>query len=171
MRHFILAATVAALVVTSTGAFANDITSSVPTLGGTGYFGALHTDNFDFTDTFDFTDFTGSVLASASLVTIALNPAQDIDFTSAMLNGAALTLSPTGYFEMALTPSSLSLVAPLQLVVMGHSGAANGTFASYSGTLNWAPNTTAQVPEASTVVMLGLGIVVIGFMVHRRQLS
>jgi hypothetical protein len=155
----------AVMVLTSTGAFANNITDPVTIIGGTATYGAIHTDNLNFTDTFNFTPGAGAVLANASLITIGFTPSENIDFTSALLNGVALTLSPTGNVETAFTVTNLALSFPLQLVVTGHSGATGtgpGHSASYSGTLN-----ITAVPEASTVILIGLSLVVIGFIARR----
>ena len=80
-----------ALAIASTGAFANDVNNSIILSGGTNFFGALHTDSFDFTDQFTF-DATGPALASVSLVTTGAG-ANNIDFLTASLNGHPLTLS------------------------------------------------------------------------------
>jgi hypothetical protein len=159
LRHLALAI---AIVGASTGALANNVNNSISVTGGTTYFGALHTDNAPFTDTFDFGDL-GSVLASASLVTIGFTPAQNIDFTSATLNGVALTLGPAGAVEAAFTPAEIALSGPLTLVVTGTTGAGGGVFSSYSGTLN-----VTQVPEPGTAAMLLAGLSGIGFMGRRR---
>lgn len=140
----------------ATGAAANDVSNDITGLGGTTFFGALHTDSFDFTDTFTFT-VSGQVLASASLITIGFTSAQNIDFVGADLNGFALTLSPTGDVETAITPSELSLSGPLVLTVTGKSGATGGVYASYSGTMN-----VRLVPEPAALALLLVGGAALG---------
>ena len=153
-----------AIVGFSSGALANNVSNSILVSGGTFYFGALHTDSDPFTDNFDFNLVLGSVLASASLITIGFTPAQNVDFTSATLNGNALTLSPTGVVESAFTASELSLTGPLQLVVTGTTGAGGGVFSSYSGTLN-----VTQIPEPGTWALMLSGLSGIGFMARRQN--
>jgi hypothetical protein len=153
-----------AIVGFSSGALANNVSNSILVSGGTIYFGALHTDSDPFTDNFDFNLVLGSVLASASLITIGFTPAQNVDFTSATLNGNALTLSPTGVVESAFTASELSLTGPLQLVVTGTTGAGGGVFSSYSGTLN-----VTQIPEPGTWALMLSGLSGIGFMARRQN--
>jgi len=122
-----------ALALTSNG-FANDVANDITAPGGTTFFGALHTDNSDFTDIFTF-NISGPVKASASLTTIG-SDLHNIDFSAADLNGNILFLSPNGFLENGGTLSDLELVGPLTLTVKGKSSAAGGVFASYSGTMN-----------------------------------
>jgi hypothetical protein len=152
MQRISMRGLVLALVIlfATTSAQANDVNNNITASGGTTFFGAIHTDNFDFTDVFTFT-VGGSVIASASLVTIGFG-LNDIDFLSADLNGVALTLSPTGFLETGSLDAT-QLTGPLVLTVTGKSGASGGTFASYSGTMN-----VALVPEASTGLLMGLGL-------------
>jgi hypothetical protein len=150
----------------STGALANNVSNTISVSGGTIYFGALHTDSDPFTDTFDFDNVLGSVLASASLITIGFTPAQNIDFTSATLNGNPLSLTPTGVVESAFTLAELGLTGPLQLVVTGTTGAGGGVFSSYSGTLN-----VTVIPEPGTYALMLAGLGGIGFMARRQNRS
>lgn len=129
---------------------ANDVTNDIALLGGTNFFGALHTDDIDFTDTFNFT-IDGAVSANVSLVTIGAD-ASNIDFLSADLNGVALTLSTNGFFETG-SLANTDFTGPLVLTVRGRSGATGGTFASYSGTIN-----VTIIPEPSTTFLMGLGL-------------
>jgi hypothetical protein len=121
-------------------------------VGSTTFFGALHTDSLDFTDVFTF-DVDGPVTVSASLITIGFLSNQNIDFLTADLNGNPLTLSPTGNIETGVTPAQLNLTGPLVLTVTGKSGASDGTFASYAGTMN-----VTLVPEPGTLALLFAGL-------------
>ena len=161
LKHFAVAI---AIVGFSSGALANNVNPPpIDVSSGTAYFGALHTDNAPFTDTFDF-NVLGPVLASASLITIGLTPAQNVDFTSATLNGVALSLSPTGVAEAAFTFAELGLTGPLQLVVMGTTGAGGGFSSSYAGTVN-----VTQIPEPGTWALMLSGLSGIGFMARRQN--
>jgi PEP-CTERM motif len=147
--------------VASTGVMANDVVTNPAVIGGTAYFGALHTDNLDFTDIFTFT-VAGSVKANSSMITIG-SGLQNIDFLSADLNGTPLTLSPNGFAEFGTLGDTL-LTGPLVLTVKGKSAAAGGTFASYSGTMN-----VTAVPEPETYAMMLAGLGIVGFLARRRR--
>ncbi len=143
---------IAALLGTfgATSALANNVNNDITLLGGTNFFGALHTDNLDFTDTFTFT-IDGAVSANVSLITIG-SGANNIDFLSADLNGVVLTLTPNGFLESG-SLGDTAFDGPLVLTVRGSSDAGGGTFASYSGTMN-----VAIIPEPGTALLMGLGL-------------
>lgn len=152
---------VTALFVTlgAPGARANNVTNDITLQGGTNFFGAVHTDDDDFTDIFRFA-VTGAISASVSLTTNGAG-ASNIDFISANLNGVALTLSPNGFFESgSLSPTDLN--GPLVLTITGRSGATGGTFASYAGTIN-------VIPEPSTALLMGLGLGGLGLAARRAR--
>ncbi|MBY0402078.1 FxDxF family PEP-CTERM protein [Myxococcota bacterium] len=150
MKRTTMRTAVAGLValLAAANAQANDVINNITGVGGTTFFGALHTDSMDFTDVFTFS-IEGSVIANLSLITIG-SGANNIDFTSADLNGVAVTLSPNGFLETG-SLGDTSLTGPLVLTVRGKSGAADGIFASYSGTMN-------VIPEPSTSLLMGLGL-------------
>lgn len=131
-------------------ASANNVANEIVLVGGTNFFGALHTDSIDFVDTFTF-KLDGAISANVSLVTIG-SGANNIDFASAELNGVALTLSPNGFLETGSLGDTL-FTGPLVLTVRGASGATGGIFASYSGTIN-----VTIIPEPSSALMMGLGL-------------
>lgn len=138
-----------ALLATS-GAQANNVNESITLDGGTQFFGAVHVDGDDFVDTFTFV-IDDALSASVSLITIG-SGASNIDFTSADLNGIALTLTPNGFLETGSLATTL-VSSPLVLTVRGTSDAAGGIFASYSGTIN-----VSVIPEPSVALMMGLGL-------------
>jgi hypothetical protein len=164
-RNLIAAAFVAAgLMAGSTNALANNVVNlGLSFTGDTAFFGALHFDSDPFTDTFEYA-IAGDWLASASIVTIGFTPEQNIDFVSATLNGNVLTLSPTGPNEFGFTLAPLAVTGPLTLIVSGTTGAKDGKFSTYSGTLNITP-----VPEAETWAMLLAGLGLVGMKLSRRQ--
>lgn len=148
------------MLLTVSSAQANDVNNNIVLSGGTSFFGALHTDNANFTDTFNF-NIAGSVTANTSLITIG-SGLNNIDFLSADLNGTPLTLSPTGYIETGSLGDTV-FTGPLVLTVKGKSGAAGGVFASYSGTLN------VVVPEPTSIAMLSAVGLLAGVAVYRRR--
>ena len=52
--RFKLLAVASALAFVSTNSLANDVDNDITAVGGTNFFGVVHTDSFDFTDTFTF---------------------------------------------------------------------------------------------------------------------
>lgn len=153
----------AALLAASGVACADDLTSNVSLGGSAGTlsasFGVTHIELGSFTDTFNFTPSAGSFLVDASLVTIGFTPAADVSFTSAMINGSAMTLTGPGTFEFGfLEPTAI--MGPLVLTVMGYvdaPGSVGPASASYSGTLN-----ISAVPEPSRYALLLAGLAVVG---------
>lgn len=161
----------AALAVSGSAAFAEDIDTVVPLLSGadsswSAGFSVTHLSAGSFTDTFTFTpDFGG--LVSASLVTIAGFDTADLDFISASINGTALQLTSSGSAEFALLDLT-NITGPLTLTVTGTAGpsfnAGEGVNASYAGTLN-----VTAIPEPGTLALALAGLGVVGFLSRRRQ--
>lgn len=144
-------------------AFAEDI--AVPLISGpaglsSAGFSVTHALGGTFIDTFSFTPSVPLSLVDASLITNAFNATQDVNFSSATLNGTALTLSPSGgtLETGALSPTALS--GDLVLTVIGFAGGN----ASYAGTLNVSP-----VPEPETYGMMLGGLAVLGLIARRRK--
>ena len=106
---------------------------------------------------------TGLSLANATLSTSALG-GSNIDFTSALFNGVAFTLSPTGTFEFG-SVGPVTLLAVNTLTVNGFN-TGDGAFA---GTLTFAA--VPSVPEPATWGMMLLGFGVMGVSLRRRRRS
>jgi hypothetical protein len=162
----------ATLAFAAGGAFAEDFNVPVTFQAGAngGYsagFNVTHLQAGSFTDTFTFTPSVDGQ-ATASVITIAQSADSawsNIDFTSATLNGNALTLMSMGTSETGfLLPTDVT--GPLTLVVTGVAGAGldagASISASYAGTLN-------AIPEPSTLALALAGIGVIGMAVRRRR--
>ncbi|MCY7315752.1 MAG: FxDxF family PEP-CTERM protein [Rubrivivax sp.] len=161
------------LAAGATASFAEDITRTialVPSVGQPGSFsagwGLTHLMAGAFNDTFTFTGATGAFV-DAALVSIGFFQSDNINFTSATLNGQAFSLSSVGPTEVArfnLTAFS----GPLTIRVAGIAGPglANGTpiAASYAGTLNVSP-----VPEVHTLAMMLAGLGVVAGLARKRS--
>ena len=148
-------------LIGASSARANDVITNITLSGGTNHFGAVHFDNLDFTDTFNIA-IGELVTANVSLITIG-SGASNIDFLGADLNGFELTLTPNGFLETAFLEDT-DITGPLVLTVRGRSGATGGVFASYAGTIN-----VTIIPEPSTALMMGLGLVGLGFGARRAR--
>lgn len=160
----------ALLLLASGSALADDLVTNV-NLGGnaseqSAAFGVTHVQRGTFTDLFNFTPSNGTYFVDASLVTIGFQPSTDVTFTSASVNGFAMTLTAPGQFEYGfLNPTTIT--GPLVLTVMGYVDMPNATgpaSASYSGTLN-----ISAIPEPATYAMLLAGIGIVGL--ARRRLG
>lgn len=156
----VVAAAVAAFAVPAQAAETIALVPSGGTL--TGAYAKAGVGLGSFTHEYTFT-LPSAGSTSASLVTVALSAVQNIDFTSATLNGNALTLLPTGVFEGGSIITST--VAGLQTLTIN--GVSGGN-ASYSGTVNFIP-AAGGVPEPATWGMLILGFGAIGAAMRRRN--
>lgn len=158
----------AAALVASTGASAEDLTNNV-NLGGdaadilTGSFGVTHLESGEFHDTFNFSPTDGVWLVDSSLITIGFRPETDIDFISAEINNRMLTLSPTGAYEYALMMQE-PITGPLVMHVYGRVNGMLDASASYAGTINIMP-----VPEPTTYGMLMGGLGILAWLARRSK--
>lgn len=140
------------LVITGpSGTFGND---------GVGLAGSATT---AFTNTFNFVTPLGFNLANGTLSTSALGTS-NIDFTSALLNGTAFSLSPTGTFEFGSLPSTALTAGANNVLTVSGLNTGDGAF---SGTLTFAA--VSSVPEPRTWAMMLLGFGAVGFSMRRRR--
>jgi hypothetical protein len=161
-----------ALAFCAAGAFAENITVTVPLTGPTddssytAGFSVAHLVAGAFSDTFTFTP-SVSGLVNGSLITTSFKSSDNINFTSATLNGVAYAFSPNGPNEFGFSPVDFAS-GPLVLKVFGIAApllaAGTSIAASYSGTLN-----VSAVPEPATYGMMLGGLGLIGFMARRRK--
>ncbi|WP_416758059.1 FxDxF family double-cut PEP-CTERM protein [Roseateles sp. So40a] len=136
-------------------------------------FSIVHSVAGEFIDTFVFSDIERWGVVNASLTTIGMSTAFDINFVSAVLNGATYSFTRTtmgGYrnaLEIAALPD-IRLSGPLVLTVRGYAGqgltAGTPISASYSGTIN-----VTQVPEPGTLALAVLALLGVSLIVARRR--
>ena len=113
----------------------------------------------DFTRTFEFT-LPEAGITAATITTIAVTMAGNIDFTSVTLNGVEFNLTPNGFVEGGFI--QLATQAGVQtLVVNGRSG----TNAAFSGVVTFAP----AVPEPGVWLLMILGIGAVGGAMRYRR--
>lgn len=183
LKHLVLAGV---LTLGGVAAHAVNVVKTVDLIGSpaTGYTAGLsgpsgssinHTVSDTFTDQITF-NYSGAAIVDVWLDTsVTLNnlATQQIVFTSATLNGMALTIDPSttsgntrfstaGLFQ---TPANGSFV----LSVTGYAGLSGSVgqtiSASYSGGINVMP-TAVPEPESYALMLAGLGA--IGFIARRR---
>lgn len=168
----LLPGAILAIALAAAGAAHADNSVTNVNLGGNGadtlsaHFGTIHYQTGTFTDTFNFSPSDGSWFVDSSLVTIGFQPLSDINFTSARINGHAMTLSAPGIFEYGWLINE-PILGPLVLTVEGTVlGPAGGASASYAGTININP-----VPEPETYVMLLGGMGILAWLGRRKSLN
>lgn len=116
-----------------------------------------------FTNTFNFLTPAGFNLANGTLSTSALGTS-NIDFTSALLNGTAFTLTPTGTFEFGSLANTALIAGANNVLTVSGLNTGDGAF---SGTLTFAA--VSAVPEPGTWAMMLLGFGAVGFSMRRRR--
>lgn len=164
----------AILALSATGAFAENQSFTIPLTGPsavsnyTAGFNVAHLVAGAFEDTFTFTPSISGIV-NGSLVTTSFNSHDNINFTSANLNGIVYNFSPNGPSEFAFSPTEFA-TGPLILKVFGVAAplltAGTSIAASYGGTLNVA---VSAVPEPETYAMMLAGLGLFGFMARRRK--
>lgn len=161
-----------ALALAATGALAENVSVTIPLAGpssGNNYtagLDAVHVVAGAFEDTFTFTPSISGWL-NGSLVTTSFGTSDDINFTSASINGINFVFGPNGPSEFSFSPVEYA-TGPLVLKVFGIAApllaAGTSIAASYAGTIN-----VSAVPEPETYAMLLGGLALIGFMAKRRK--
>ena len=145
----------------------SSIISGTPTCAGAGSGGFA----CSFTSVFNFTTPVGYNLASATISSNYTDSqfAQDINFTTADLNGSAFTFNPNGQFEFGSVGNvALNTGGTNALTVNGLAGrTALGANASFSGVLSFAA-AQSPVPEPATWAMMLVGFGAVGFGMRRR---
>ncbi len=136
-------------------------------------FSIVHSTAGEFVDTFTFTGIDRWGMVNASLTTIGMSAAFDINFVSAVLNGATynFTRSTMGGYRNALEIAALPdarLSGPLVLTVRGYAGQglAAGTpiSASYP-----ARSTSRRSPSRARCALAVLALLGGGLIVARRR--
>ncbi|TCD04863.1 PEP-CTERM sorting domain-containing protein [Erythrobacteraceae bacterium CFH 75059] len=172
MRNILLstAASAAAFVALAAPASAATVITLTPGPGGvrTGAVdmvvsGGTPESPFSFTETFTF-ELPSMGLTSVALSTSATTATNNIDFTSVLLNGTALTLIP-GANEFATISNFPTMAGTQTLVVNGLSRGVG----SFGGSITFSP--TAAVPEPTTWALLLLGFAAVGFSMRRNKVS
>jgi len=181
----------AVLAITSlTAAAATNVTNNIGLLGAAdiGFSAGLsdpsgaevnHVLSGGFTDTFTFS-YSGSAIVDVWLntqVSLGKLATQQIVFTSASLNGTALSIDPD--FTLGNTRFSAAglyqapATGSFTLIVNGFAGLLGienqAISASYSGGFNAMP--TAAVPEPETYALMLAGLAAIGFVARRRKIG
>lgn len=153
----------------------NPFTGTSPvtaTIGNTPQVGGTVAAPASFSDSFLFTigppggaligTGSGSIITSTSLQFSAT----DLDLTSVIVNGVALTISRTGGGMIESSGTSNVNIFSGQLNNITITGLSRG-LGSYGGNLTFIP--TAAVPEPGTWAMMLVGFGAIGFSMRRRR--
>lgn len=172
MRKFILASAASMAAVVALAAPASAATIVLNEEDGTlsGGFDATVTDGSvdapaSFTREFTFTLPEMGVTSVSITTNSTVDAMTNLDFTSVLLNGAALTLSPRGGAEFGFL-TNFPTMAGLQTLTVNGIARGNGSF---GGNITFSP--TAAVPEPATWALLLLGFAAVGFSMRRSKPS
>ena len=152
-------AAAAVLGLAASSSFAVDVVQPVTLVGGTGTFGVSHFVAGAFTDSLTFSLPTASTVSS-SITSINLGGANDVTFTSIVLNGTPFITNFSGIIELR-TLTGLSLPAGSYAITVAGTSMSSG---SYAGTLN-----VSAVPEPQTYALMLAGFAAVGFVARRRH--
>lgn len=173
MRKYVaLAAGLAGLAVAASPAqaatFVVTVTDPSTTYGNNNVTCADLSSSCSFTDTFTF-DPSGYELVSATITSVATSDANDIDFTSVMLNGVSFNLltggllNPSSSVEFGTLLNQALVAGTNTLTVEGQGRGA------YSGVLSFSFRNQNAVPEPGTWAMMLMGFGATGFALRRRR--
>ncbi len=155
MKRIVLAASIAAILLTSAAASAGTLIVTPPATDGsfTGMYGSTTLPTGAFTDIYNFTLPTGLVAWTISSI-FNSNENNNVDFSAVTFNGVNFQIASTGDFESRYLLNQSVTAGPQTLVVSG----VNGMNGSYAGTLSFT-SLAAGVPEPATwgLMMLGFG--------------
>jgi len=158
----------AALAVGASSSFADSVTSALDLSAGNVFFGRNNAVG-SFTDIYTFS-LTGSTYFVSATSSSAQSGAQDLDFTSLVIEDASNNIVATFAGNLgndanefySLSNTTLAM-GDYRLIVTGVNSAAQ---ASYSGNVAITP-----VPEPESYALLLAGLGAVGFVARRRQAS
>ncbi len=159
-------ATAALMAIASPAQASHIITLTPPAADGSfsGTFQNFALGAGSFTDTYNF-NITDPGLLNATLSSIFQNAANNnVDFTSATINGTEFTIGSTGNVEFRFLNGLTVPGGPQILIVSGTSGG-NG---SYAGTLSYSPFLNG-VPEPAAWATLIAGFALVGSSMRRKR--
>ncbi len=158
----------AALAVSGSSSFADNVTTALDLSAGNDFFGRNNAVG-SFTDTYTFT-LTGSAYYITSTSSSAQSGEQDLDFASLVIEDASNTVVATfagnlgnDVVEFYSLTNTVLTPGDYRLIVTGMNSAAQ---ASYSGNVAITP-----VPEPESYALLLAGLGAVGFVARRRQAS
>ena len=161
------AAAAAAMLCAAPGALAAQRLELTPVGEGgsmSGGFSNIGVVGSDFNNVFAFTLPTAGKM-SATISSIFLDAAEDIDFHSVTLDGQEFAIRSTGEVEVRTLRDLVVSAGTHTLIVRG----TNGGNGSYSGTLAFASDTVAAVPEPVSWALMILGFAGAGAALRRRS--
>jgi hypothetical protein len=127
-------------------------------------------DASEFEDIFEFAlpaagKLSGSIVTIANTAADTLTDKSNINFKFVTLNLSPFVMSPVGQVETGARTPLAALSGTQRLVVHGFTGGR----ASYAGTINFAPDPVASVPEPAAWALMILGFGGAGAAIRSRR--